>query len=83
MAKALLLDRPSGTFARFLVPQDLRAQLGRRYLVRRLPPADRDGVRLIGASMGYALARAFERMRKDPVSDPKVRIRSCSADRFS
>jgi hypothetical protein len=51
MAKALLLDRPSGTFVRVLVPQDLRACLGRRCLVRRLPPIDRDGARLIGACM--------------------------------
>ena len=74
MAKALLLDRPSGIFVRFLVPQDLRARVGRRYLVRRLPPTDRDGVRLIGATMGYALGRVFERMRKDPVSDAKKLI---------
>lgn len=74
MAKALLLDRPSGTFARFLVPHDLRAQLGRRYVVRRLPPTDRDGSRLIGACMGYALGKAFQQLRKDPVSDPKKLI---------
>jgi len=74
MAKPLLLDRPSGTFARFLVPQDLRTSVGKRYVVRRLPPTDRDGSRLIGACMGYALGRAFERLRKDPVSDPKKLI---------
>ncbi|SDG02712.1 hypothetical protein [Dyella sp. 333MFSha] len=74
MAKALLLDRPSGTFARFLVPQDLRASVGRRYLVRRLPPSDRDRSRLIGACMRYALGKAFLKLRKDPVSDPKKLI---------
>jgi hypothetical protein len=52
MAKPLLLDRPSGTFARFLVPLDLRASVGQRYVVRRLPPTNRDASRLIGACMG-------------------------------
>lgn len=74
MAKALLLDRPSGTFVRVLVPQDLRACLGRRYLVRRLPSIDRDGARLMGACMAYALGKAFLRLRKDAVSDPQKLI---------
>jgi len=75
MAKALILHRSSGTFARFLVPLDLRSRMGQRFLVRRLPAADADGVRLVAATMGYALGHAFWRMRIDGMTDHKTLIK--------
>lgn len=75
MAKALILFRPSGTFARFLVPLDLRSRVGQRFLVRRLPAADADGVRLVAATMGYALGHVFRRMRIDGMTDHKKLIK--------
>jgi hypothetical protein len=64
MAKALILHRPSGTFARFLVPLDLRSRMGQRFLVRRLPAADADGVRLVAATMGTLWVTCFDGCRR-------------------
>lgn len=51
MPKPFLLRRPSGLYARFLPPADIRAKTGTRYLVR--PPAlDRRHRAPVGRSHG-------------------------------
>jgi integrase len=60
--KAFLLRRPSGLYARFLLPADIRAKTGTRYLVRPLRSTG-DAARLLAARMGYALAQAIQSIR--------------------
>lgn len=62
MPKPLLLTRPSGLYARFLVPADLRQAVGRRFLTRALH-ARADHARLVAARMGLALSQAFRAVR--------------------
>lgn len=69
MPKPFFLARPSGLFVRFLVPIDLRARLGRRFLVRRLPPLSPARARLAAAHLGAALSEAFEQMRGEAMAD--------------
>ena len=49
--------------------------MGQRFLVRRLPAADADGVRLVAATLGYALGHVFRRMRIDGMTDHKKLIK--------
>jgi len=60
----LFLRRPSGLYVRFFVLADVRAQIGRRFLVRPLYVAQPDQARLAAAFMGAALSGVFEAMRQ-------------------
>lgn len=74
MPTPLFLVRPSGLYVRFLVPADLQAHVGSRYLVRplRLPPGDL--ARLVAARMAVALSRAFAAMRRPGGSMDKAEL---------
>ncbi len=63
MPKPLLLVRPSGLYVRFLVPQDLRATVGSRFLLRSLGSERGDRARFVAACLAVALSEAFARMR--------------------
>lgn len=63
MPKPLLLRRPSGLYARFLLPLDIQASVGARFIVRSLRGQTADGARLRAAQLGYALAAAIEGVR--------------------
>lgn len=69
MPKPLLLARPSGVYARFLVPKDLRALVGSRFLVRPLHAPFGDVARLVAARMGMALSQAFQALRQGQAVD--------------
>ncbi|MCF7752457.1 hypothetical protein KQ945_16985, partial [Bacillus subtilis subsp. subtilis] len=71
MPKPLFLARSTGLYARFLIPLDLQARLGRRFIVRalRLPPGD--GARLAAARMGMALSDMFKSIRTGRYVDKK------------
>lgn len=64
MPKPFILHRRTGRYVRFLVPHDLRAAIGQRFIVRRLRDTDPDAARLAAARMGAALCRLFERLRE-------------------
>ncbi|MFZ5658194.1 MAG: DUF6538 domain-containing protein [Pseudomonadota bacterium] len=64
MPKPLLLARSAGLFVRFLVPADLRAQVGSRFIVRSLRGLRGDQARLAAAVLGMALSQAFEALRR-------------------
>lgn len=63
MPKPFFVRRPSGLYARFLVPADLRAAVGSRFLVRPLYASTADAARLTAACMGMALSKAFRAIR--------------------
>ncbi|HEU4665795.1 MAG TPA: hypothetical protein VFS55_17335 [Dokdonella sp.] len=63
MPKPFLLRRPSGLYARFLLPSDMRPLLGSRFIVRSLRGQTSDAARLRAAQLGYALAAAIESVR--------------------
>ena len=63
MPKALLLVRASGIYARFLLPNDIQAIVGRRFLVRSLRDFRHDAARLVAARMGYALWQLIDAHR--------------------
>lgn len=69
MPKPFLLARPAGLYARFFVPTDLRALVGKRYVVRSLGVCRGDQARLIAAMMGMALCSAFDAMREGMTVD--------------
>jgi hypothetical protein len=69
LPKPLFLRRPSGLYARFLVPVDLRAQVGSRFLVRALPGLRGDAARLVAARLGLALSEAFDLLRRGRTVD--------------
>ena len=69
MPKPLFLRRPSGLYARFLVPVDLRAEVGSRFLVRALPGLRGDAARLVAARLGLALSEAFDLLRRGRTVD--------------
>ncbi len=69
MPKPLLLARPSGVYARFLVPKDVRALVGSRFLVRPLHAPFGDVARLVAARMGMALSQAFQALRQGQAVD--------------
>lgn len=71
MPKSLLLKRRSGLYVRFLVPGDLQGRIGSRFIVRSLQGARADSARLMAAALGYALSKAFERLRMDAMAEPK------------
>lgn len=71
MPKPLLLNRKSGLYVRFFVPSDLQARVGSKYLVRSLQCVRADAARLMAAALGYALSKAFERLRMDAMTEPK------------
>lgn len=64
MPKPYLLTRPSGLVVRFLVPADLRGQVGSRFIVRSLGARRGDHARLAAASMAVALSSWFEGVRQ-------------------
>jgi hypothetical protein len=64
MPKPLLLTRPSGLFVRFLVPADLREQVGSRFVVRSLHGRRGDAARLVGSVLAVALSQAFAALRR-------------------
>lgn len=71
MPKPLLLARPSGLYARFLVPLDLRSRLGCRFIVRALGLPSGDRARLAAACMSVALSDTFRAMRAGRLVDKK------------
>lgn len=79
MPKPLLLSRPSGLYARFLVPTDLRAAIGSRFLVRPLHEPAGDRARLVAACMGVALSQAFEAIRQGDAVDLKKALEAARA----
>ena len=64
MPKPLLLTRPSGLYVRFLVPIDLRSQIGSRFLVRSLGHHRADQARLVAAALAVALSQVFRVLRR-------------------
>ncbi|EMR0465774.1 site-specific integrase [Stenotrophomonas maltophilia] len=69
MPKPYILARPSGLFARYLVPADLRPVVGSRFVVRALH-AKGDRARLVAALMAVALSQAFDALRQgEPMAD--------------
>lgn len=68
--KPLLLRRPSGLVVRFLLPLDVRAHLGQRFVVRRVSP-DLPWARLEAAALGVALDQAVKRWRRGDSVDLK------------
>ncbi len=80
MPKPLLLARPSGLYARFLVPKDLRTAIGSRFLVRPLHAVKGDRARLVAASMGMALCEAFNAMRQGAEVDLKKALEAAQAE---
>lgn len=79
MPKPLLLARPSGLYARFLVPIDLRGAVGSRFLVRPLHEPAGDRARLVAACMGVALSQAFEAIRQGDAVDLKKALEAARA----
>lgn len=79
MPKPLLLSRPSGLYARFLVPLDLRPVVGSRFLVRPLYLPTGDAARLVAAAMGMALCQAFIAMRQGAAVDYKKALEAARA----
>lgn len=71
MPKPLLLARPSGLYARFLVPLDLRSRLGCSFIVRALGLPSGDRARLAAACMSVALSDRFSAMRAGRLVDKK------------
>ena len=71
MPKPLMLQRRSGLYVRFFVPKDLQPRVGSKYLVRSLQGVRADAARLMAAALGYALSKAFERLRMDAMTEPK------------
>lgn len=71
MPKAFLQTRSSGVYARFLVPQSLRARWGRQYVVRALRERG-DAARLSAAQLGYALGQAFAAAKGQPMDTKKL-----------
>lgn len=69
LPKPLMISRSAGLYARFFVPTDLRAVIGKRYVVRSLGACRGDQARLIAAMMGMALCSAFDAMRKGMTVD--------------
>ncbi|WP_428992602.1 DUF6538 domain-containing protein [Pseudoxanthomonas winnipegensis] len=63
-SKPYLVTRPSGLVVRFLVPADLRGQVGSRFIVRSLGARRGDHARLAAASMAVALSSWFEGVRQ-------------------
>lgn len=63
MPKPYLLARPSGLYVRFLVPVDLRARIGSRFIVRPLGSRRGDMARLLAARFAVALSQVFMAMR--------------------
>jgi len=68
--KPLLIRRPSGLFVRFLLPVDVRAHLGQRFVVRRLPP-ELPWARLEASVLAVALDDAVKRWRRGESMDLK------------
>lgn len=69
LPKPYILARPSGLFARYLVPADLRPVVGSRFVVRALH-AKGDRARLVAALMAVALSQAFDALRRgEPMAD--------------
>ncbi|WP_309445413.1 DUF6538 domain-containing protein [Dyella sp.] len=66
-----MLQRPSGLYVRFFVPKDLQPRVGSKYLIRSLQGIRADAARLMAAALGYALSKAFERLRMDAMTEPK------------
>lgn len=64
MPKPLFLTRPSGLYVRFLIPADVRAAIGARFLVRSLGSRRGDEARFLAAVYGVALSKAFDALRR-------------------
>jgi integrase len=63
MAKPYLLVRPSGFYARYRVPADLRELVGSRFIVRPLYARTQAEAWLAAGSLGLLLSRAFQASR--------------------
>lgn len=71
MPKPFFLHRPSGLSCRFLVPLDLRAFIGSRFIVRALYTFDKTYARLLAAILELALSQIFDRLRAGEILDTK------------
>ena len=82
MPKPLFLVRSSGLYVRFLVPSDLRAAVGSRFLVRSLYGLRNDAARLAAAQVAVALSNAFKAFRGGLVSSDEFKrgIRTFTID---
>ena len=63
MAKPYLIARPSGFYARYRVPSDLRELVGSRFIVRPLYARTQAEAWLAAGSLGLLLSRAFQASR--------------------
>lgn len=63
MAKPYLLVRPSGFYARYRVPADMRELVGSRFIVRPLYARTQAEAWLAAGSLGLLLSRAFQASR--------------------
>lgn len=63
MPKPYFLQRPSGLYVRFLVPEHARHVWGARFIVKSLGARRGDAARLAAARLGYALAQFFDELR--------------------
>ena len=64
MPKPYILQRQTGLYVRFLVPEYARGYIGSRSLVRSLGNLRGDAARLAAARLGYALAKHLDDVRE-------------------
>ena len=82
MPKPYLLNRPTGVYARFLVPADLRERIGSRFLVRALHALHGDESRLVASSLALMLSQVFEALRRNEAVGDIDRLLSSAVDAF-
>lgn len=63
MPKPYFIQRPSGIYVRFLVPDHARSDWGGRFIVKSLGARRGDDARLAAARLGYALSQFFGELR--------------------
>lgn len=63
MPKPYFIQRPSGLYVRFLVPEYARSTWGARFILKSLGGRRGDEARLAAARLGYALSQFFSGLR--------------------
>ena len=81
MPSPLILARKSGLYCRFLIPADLRAAFGQRFVVRALHAHDRDKARLQAALLAIELSAVFSAARKGTGMDVKQLLANIDPDK--
>lgn len=81
MPSPLILARKSGLYCRFLIPADLRAAFGQRFVVRALHAHDRDEARLQAALLAIELSAVFSAARKGTGMDVKQLLANIDPDK--